>query len=170
MEVDDNIATPVPGGASKRSSGFPGRSSIVPTSSIGLFGMKPSMIDKIADRKVMTSISCEDRALESDGNKLSSSRMKLEVETHPLRWDSAANKPRFEAHEHPLRLVNSKDIYPSAEGNYVCDAGRHHCYQAGYVFNCPICQFDICLECVAKPCFTCTKLNCCHTQITMKMV
>ena len=98
------------------------------------------------------------------------SRVKVKVESHPLRWDKTSNTPRLVAHRHPLRLIRSEYLYPSSNGSYVCDIGHHRPTKAGYVFNCALCEFDICLECVSKPCFTCTSFNCCHTQITMKMV
>ena len=125
---------------------------------------------KIINKEVMSSISCEDRPLKSSDNTLSGSRVKVQVETHPLRWDSATNTPRLEAHKHPLRLIHSKHLYPFNKGEYICDVGRHRCFEAGYVFNCPECEFDICLTCVAEPCLNCTDKTCSHTQIKISMV
>ena len=106
----------------------------------------------------------------ADLSDADTSRVKIEVKTHPLRWDNALNRPRLTAHIHPLRLVHSKYLYPFQDGHYICDIGKCREMGAGYVFNCPKCEFDICLECASRPCFTCTRSTCCHTQITIDMV
>ena len=99
-----------------------------------------------------------------------SSCIRYQVERHPLRFDRDKNTSRLTAHIHPLRLVHSKYLYPRSAGKYVCDIGHHEPGVSGYVFNCPLCEFDICLECVAQPCFNCEKTDCRHTNISIKLV
>ena len=83
-----------------------------------------------------------------------------------------ANRPRYTAHIHPLRLVHTSDIYTQSNGHWMCD--MHHtgimlpsCFVwdephnegymlPSYVFHCPQCLFDICIPCMSKPCLNCT--------------
>ena len=95
---------------------------------------------------------------------------RVTVEGHPLRYDRVRNKPRTEAHLHALRLVHSRYLYPQNGGKYVCDVGQHRPNVSAYVFNCPICEFDICMDCMAMACFNCAPGECTHTQITVKLV
>ena len=95
---------------------------------------------------------------------------RLTVERHPLRYDRTRGRPRTEAHEHPLRLVHSRYLYPRGGGKYVCDAGQHRPDVSNYVFNCSICEFDICLECMALSCYNCPPGECTHAQITVKLL
>ena len=99
-----------------------------------------------------------------------SSCVRVKVERHPLRFDRDKNVPRLEAHIHPLRLVHSKYLYPRSNGRYVCDIGNHEFNVSGFVLNCPLCEFDICLECLAQPCFNCKEGECRHTRISVRMV
>ena len=122
----------------------------------------------VVDERVLRKINGEDRPLKSSGNTVSGTRVQFRIETHPLRWNKDANEPRFMAHRHPLRLIRSEHLYPN--GCYVCDIDKRQYSEAGYVFNCPVCEFDICLSCVAKPCLTCTEKKCTHTQIKIEMM
>ena len=97
------------------------------------------------------------------------SRTKVTTLFHPLRWDTSANRPRYELHNHPLRLIHSQNLYPDCNGNFVCDIGKHQSKKASYVFNCMICSFDVCLDCIAKPCYGCTSKTCKHTQIHVSL-
>ena len=95
---------------------------------------------------------------------------RLTVERHPLRYDRTKGRPRTEAHEHPLRFVHSRHLYPRANGKYVCDAGQHRPDVSNYVFNCSICEFDVCLECMAMACYNCAPGECRHAQISVKLI
>ena len=99
-----------------------------------------------------------------------SSCVRVNVERHPLRFDREKNVPRLEAHPHPLRLVHSKYLYPRCNGRYVCDIGNHESNGSGFVLNCSLCEFDICLNCLAQPCFNCQDGMCHHTHISVKLV
>lgn len=99
-----------------------------------------------------------------------SSSVRVKVESHRLGFDREKNVPRVDAHIHPLRLIHSKYLYPRSGGKYVCDIGHHEPGVSGFVFNCPLCEFDICLYCVALPCFNCTTRECRHTRISIKLV
>ena len=99
-----------------------------------------------------------------------SQETRVRTMTHPLRWDRTTNQPRFELHTHPLRLIHSQLLYPENNRNYVCDIGNHSSRKANFVFNCRQCNFDVCLECVAKPCYGCKTIDCYHNQIRISMV
>ena len=128
----------------------------------------PNLAGMVIDERVLRTINGEDRPLKSNGNTISGTRVQFRIDTHSLRWNKDTNEPRFIAHHHPLRLVHSKHLYNG--GSYICDIDKRRYDEAGYVFNCLICGFDICLCCVAKPCFTCTEKRCNHTQIKIEMV
>ena len=129
-----------------------------------------NIVEKMLDKNAISSIICDGRTLKTDNNMVSSSRVKFQVETHPLRWDTMKNKPRFEAHHHPLRLIHTKHLYPFTNGRYICDIDNKLHEQPAFVFNCPTCEFDICLDCVAKPCLNCTNRHCDHTQIKITLL
>ena len=128
----------------------------------------PNLAGMVIDERVLRTINGEDRPLKSNGNTISGTRVQFRIDTHSLRWNKDTNEPRLIAHHHPLRLVHSKHLYNG--GSYICDIDKRRYDEAGYVFNCLICGFDICLCCVAKPCFTCTEKRCNHTQIKIEMV
>ena len=129
-----------------------------------------NIVEKMLDKNAISSIICDGRTLKTDNNMVSSSRVKFQVETHPLRWDTMNNKPRFEAHCHQLRLIHTKQLYPFTNGRYICDIDTKLHEQHAFVFNCAICEFDICLHCVAKPCLNCTNTHCDHTHIKISLL
>ena len=128
----------------------------------------PNLAGMVIDERVLRTINGEDRPIKSSGNTISGTRVQFRIDTHPLRWNKDTNEPRFIAHRHPMRLVHTKHLY--SNGSYICDIDKRRYDEAAYVFNCPVCEFDICLSCVAKPCLTCTEKRCNHTQIKIEMV
>ena len=129
-----------------------------------------SIAEKMLDKDAISSIIHDGRSLKTSNNVVSSSRVRFQVETHPLRWDKRTNEPRFEAHQHPLRLIHTKQLYPFTNGRYICDIEQTLHEEPAFVFNCPICEFDICLKCVSKPCLNCTSIHCNHTEIRINLL
>ena len=161
MVLRDKVDAPIE--RDSRSNGYrPASAPSVPRKGL------PNLAGMVIDERVLRTINGEDRPLKSNGNTISGTRMQFRIDTHSLRWNKDTNEPRFIAHHHPLRLVHSKHLYNG--GSYICDIDKRRYDEAGYVFNCLICGFDICLCCVAKPCFTCTEKRCNHTQIKIEMV
>ena len=119
--------------------------------------------------EVINEMTGDNSPLKSMARTVSSSRLQLNVTPHPLRWNSKSSKARYTAHNHPLRLVHSTDVYPQHNGCWICDIHGEDMLP-GYTFHCPQCLFDVCIYCVSKPCLNCTAKSCYHTQININMI
>ena len=108
--------------------------------------------------------------LEDDITTLQSANSILRARRNPLRWNKHTRSPRHTAHPHPLRLVHTSTIYNTFGGRFMCDIHGGEWQRPTYVFHCPICLFDVCLQCVAKPCSNCSEQECCHTRITIDLL
>ena len=128
------------------------------------------VITETLDPKVTNEMMHDIRPLKSSNKTVSSSRLQLNVVPHPLRWNRLTNAPRYTAHKHPLRLVHTDNIYPEFRGRWVCDIHEGGVQPPAYTFHCPICEFDICLACVAQSCFNCSPKDCYHTRIYIDMI
>ena len=107
--------------------------------------------------------------LEDDIEALQSKTSSLRASLYPLRWNKHTRSPRHTVHPHPLRLVHTSTIYHLYNGRFVCDIHEGEWQHPAYVFHCPLCLFDVCLECVASPCSLCSEQECCHTKITIDL-
>ena len=108
--------------------------------------------------------------LEDDIATLQSANSILQAAKNPLRWNKHTRSRRHTAHPHPLRLVHTLSIYKTYGGRFMCDIHGGDWQRPTYVFHCPICLFDVCLQCVAKPCSNCSDTECCHTRITIDLL
>ena len=129
-----------------------------------------SIIKETLASEEITEMACDIRPMKTSNCTVSSSRLRIHVTPHPLRWDRQANRTRLTAHIHPLRLVHTSDIYAQFNGRWMCDIHGGNYMLPTYVFHCPQCLFDICIPCVSKPCLNCTPKSCYHTRIKIDMV
>ena len=128
-------------------------------------------IDESIDSVEMHELVTDTTPLTTSRNRVSSSRLSIKVHSHSLRWNRHTNKPRYTAHAHKLRLVHTSNIYKHCSGGrFMCDIHGGDYQSPAYVFHCPICYFDICLECVAQPCLNCSSQTCYHNQITIDLL
>lgn len=129
------------------------------------------VIDESISSTHMKELVTDTTPFSTSKSSVSSSRLRVDVLPHPLRWDKHANVARYTAHPHKLRLVHTLNIYKQySGGRFMCDIHGGDYQLPNYVFHCPICLFDICLECVAKPCLNCTAQNCYHNRITIDLL
>ena len=108
--------------------------------------------------------------LEDDIATLQSANSILQAAKNPLRWNKHTRSPRHTAHPHPLRLAHTTTIYKTYGGRFMCDIHGGEWQRAAYVFHCPICLFDVCLQCVASPCSTFSAKECCHTRLPIDLL
>ena len=55
-------------------------------------------------------------------------------------------------------------------GRFMCVIHGGEWQKPDYVFHCPICLFDVCLQCVASPCSTFSAKECCHTRLPIDLL
>ena len=108
--------------------------------------------------------------LETDIAILEAEHTILRIAKYPLRWNKHTGKRRSTAHPHPLRLVHTNTIYRAYAGRFRCDIHGGVWERPDYVFHCPTCLFDVCLQCVAQPCSRCAEGECCHTRIKIDLL